>query len=477
MSNSIASSMVFKTLERYSVLVIQMIVQIVVARILSPSDYGVVAMMSVFISVASIFINNGFNMAVIQKKEADSKDFGTALLLNFVIGLFFYFVLFACSPLIADFYNQKELEKTLRVLALILPIGSISSIQIAVATRNMQFSNLFKCNLAGSIVAGAIGILCAVGGMGYWGLIIQQIVSCVVIAIMLTYHSTWKPKFAFVKDSAKEMFSFGWKLLVAGLINQIYNELNSLIIGKKYTASDLAFYNKGKQFPSMITTGLDSAIQSVSLSAFSKEQDNLPYIHSLIHKTLVSNSYLLFPALTIFAFVAEPLVTIVLTEKWLPVVPYLQICCFTFAFHPMAALDMQVLAAIGRSDLRLKLEFIKKPVGILLLIIAIPYGPMAIAISAAVTSIFSLIVGAIACQNSVSYSVLQHFKDIFPIIVVSGCIGILIYFIHSNISVNPYLETILEVLAGGAVYLFLSFIFKLEGLGIFQNQIKKISSK
>lgn len=472
MGNSIASSMVLKTLERYSVLVFQMLVQIVVARILTPNDYGIVAMMSVFISIASIFINNGFNMAVIQKQDATTRDFGTALLLNLCIGTFFYIILFLTSPYIAKFYNQPELIKTLRVLALILPIGSVSSIQIAVATRNMQFSNLFKCNLAGSIFAGVVGITCALCGMGYWGLIAQQIVSCVVIAIMLTYHATWKPKFDFVSSSAKEMFSFGWKLLAAGLLNQLYTELNSLIIGKKYLPSDLAFYNKGKQFPSMITTGLDSAIQSVSLSALSKRQDDKVYIHSLIHKTLISNSYILFPALTIFAFVAHPLVVLILTEKWLPVIPYIQICCFTFAFHPMAALDMQVLAAIGRSDLRLKLEFIKKPIGILLLVLAIPYGPISIAISAAITSIVSLAIGAIACSKCVGYTVWAHFRDILPILVVSLISGFCVFFIDATFTLSPLSATIVEGGIGVIVYIALSFIFNIEGLSLIKSHLK-----
>ena len=420
---SIASSMVYKSLERYVVLVFQTIVQIVIARILSPTDYGIVAMMTVFISVAHVFIANGFNSAVIQKKEADNRDFGTALLLNFLIGAFLYAILFFAAPAISRFYNEPQLKVCLRVLALVLPIGSVSSIQNAVAVRRMMFRNLFVCNVIGSVSSGIVGVVMALLGFGYWALIGQQLTSVIVVAIALTYHATWKPRFDYVAKSAKEMFSFGWKILGAGLINTIYNELNSLIIGKKYTSADLSFYTKGKLYPYTIVRGVDSALQSVTLSAFSKKQTDYAYLRQLLKKTMTSNSYILMPMLMLLGVCAHPFIELLLTEKWLPVVPYMQICCFTFAFHPMANIDMQVIAAIGRSDLRLKLEFIKKPFGILLLILAIPYGPLAIAVSAAVTSLFSLLVGAIACHKCVHYTVWQHFHDVLPIMLCTVLAG------------------------------------------------------
>lgn len=460
--NSIAASMMFKSLERYSVLAFQTIVQIVIARILAPSDYGLVAMMAVFISIANIFINNGFNMAIVQKPQAESKDYGTALLLNFLIGLTLYILIFFSAPYIAIFYDDPQITLCLRVLALLLPVGSISSIQSAIATREMQFKNLFICNVFGSVTSGIIGIVMALAGTGVWALIAQQLTSMVVISLALTYHATWKPRFNYLANSAREMFAFGWKMLVAGLINQVYNELNSLIIGKKYTAADLAFYTRGRQFPDLITTGVDSALQSVTLSAFSKKQNDHAYLRQLLKKTLTSNSYLLIPVLTYLAVAAAPITVLLLTEKWLPLVPYMQICCLTYAFHPMASIDMQVIAAIGRSDLRLKLEFIKKPVGILLLIVAIPYGPMAIAVSAAVTAIFSLIVGAIACERCVHYSLLQHFKDVTPIFACSAIAGGSAYAM-GLIPLPTILSLLLQGIVGLVIYVSLTWWLKIPG--------------
>ena len=471
--NSIAASMIYKTMERFSSMAFQMIVQIVIARILSPDDYGIVAMMAVFINVASIFINTGFNSAVIQKKDAGKNDYSTALLINLLIGISLYLILFFSAPTISSFYHQPKLVATLRVLGLILPIGSISSIQSAIAIREMLFRKLFICNIFGSVVSGLAGIVAAICGLGYWALIIQQLTCVLVITMALTVKASWEPSLAFDRKSAKEMFSFGWKMLAAGLLNSIYNELNSLIIGRKYSSSDLAFYSKGKTFPATLSHGVDSALQSVSLSVFSKKQTDKKALFQLLHKTLVSNSYILMPSLLLLGIIAEPLILILLTEKWLPIVPYMQICCFTFAFHPMASIDMQVIAAVGRSDMRLKLEFIKKPIGLLLVILAIPYGPMAIAISAAITSIVSLIIGIIACSKIVGYSFEAHFRDVLPIIVLSVCSIVPVYFIHYVVTNNCVL-LLAQCTIAVSLYILGSHVFKTEGVKYFKPQVLKI---
>ena len=472
----VTTSMIYKTMERYVVMAFQMVVQIVIARILSPSDYGLVAMMSVFISIASVFINNGFNAAIIQKKEADSRDFGTALFLNFLIGLLLYALLFIFAPVIASFYNEPQLKLCLRVLALILPIGSVSSIQSAVAVRRMRFRNLFICNVIGSVASGVIGITAAVLGAGYWALIAQQISSFVVIAIALTYHATWKPRFDFVKESACEQFNFGWKMLGASLINSIYNELNSLIIGKKYTAADLSFYTKGRSFPHVITTGVDSALQSVLLSSMSKNQDNEKELHRLIRISSVANTYLLVPMLCFLAVAGDNIISLLLTEKWLPMVPFMQICCITFAFHPVASINMQVIAAVGRSDMRLKLEFIKKPFGIIMLILAIPYGPIGIAISAAITSVFGLLIGYIACQRIVHYRIIDSLKDLYPawgMALVAGAVVNLM----NGLDLNKFLLLSLQLVAMTVVYYILSRTFNLLGYRIIKEKIHHYKHK
>lgn len=462
--------MIFKTLERYLVMAFQLVVQIIIARILSPHDYGIVAMMSVFIAIAHVFIQNGFNMAVVQKKNASEVDFGTALLINFLIGVVLYLLLVLFSSQIAHFYSQPLIRTCMPVMALLLVIGSINSIQIAIANRSMQFKKLFKANIVASIISGTIGILSAFAGLGVWALIIQQLGFSVVLGIVLLLQQHWVPKFYFCKKSALEMFSFGWNLLAAGLINQIYNELNSLVIGKKYTSSDLAFYTKGSQFPKLITMGIDHSISSVMFSAFSRKQEDQKQLHILIKKTNRVNSFFVLPLLMILAMIAKPLVTVLLTEKWLPIVPYMQICCFTFAFHPLGATQGQVIAAVGRSDIRLKAEFLKKGLGLFFLFLSLPYGPFYIALSAAATSLFGVMLGTVFCKVFVSYKIRDSIMDILPIIMISIVVGFTLFPLM-QLSINPILSVILGIVVGFLVYLSLASIFKLYAFLYFRDFI------
>lgn len=472
--SSVGGAMIYKSMERYFMLAFQMIVQIVVARILSPSDYGIVAMMSVFIAIANVFIQNGFNMAIIQKETADVLDYSTALTLNILIGLFLYILLFLSAPSIANFYMTPDLKIALRVLALILPIGAVSSIQNAIATRMMHFQKLFTCNVIASVSSGIIGISAALLGFGYWALISQQMSSVIIVAIALTVNASWKPHLEYSKQSAKEMFSFGVKLLVAGLINQIYNQLNSLVIGRKYTSADLAFYTKGRMFPGMITNGVDSALQSVSLSVFSKKQNDKKALYALMSKILCANTFITIPILT-FLFVCAPqIISFLLTEKWLPVVPYLRLCCVTFMFHPITSICLQSIASVGRSDIRLKLEFIKKPIGILLLILFIPYGPLKIALGAFITTLLGVSITVISTHRIVGYRVGSFMKSLMPSFCISTIMGLIVYLLSFLFhDTNPLVELLIEGGSGFMIYLILSKILKIQGLQLLTNQIMR----
>lgn len=473
--NSISSSMIYKTMERYVVMAFQMIVQIVIARILEPSDYGIVSMMMVFIAIATIFIQNGFNMALVQKKDADETDFSTALMVNVAIGIFMYAVIALSSPAIARFYNQPFIDKCLPVMSLLLVFGSVNSIQIAIANRKMMFGQLFMCSVVSSFVSGVLGIVCALFGLGVWALVIQQLSSSVALSIMLLFQQHWVPNWTFRKDSAKSLFSFGWKLLAAGLLNQIYNELNSLVIGKRYTSSDLAYYTKGNQFPKYLTMGVDSSISSVMFAAFSKNQADRKSLHSLMKKTIIVNSYLIIPLLALMAMVAHPLVTVLLTDKWQPLVPFLRICCITCALHPLASTQVQAIAAVGRSDVRLKIEIVKKGIGIGLLVLAVPYGPMVIAISAAIAGIIGVIIGAVACSIITSYPFKNLATDNLPVLITTIISMAPLYFI-GKLNLNPVLLISIDCIVGLGFYLFISAIFNLYGFQYMKKYVKNIFS-
>ncbi len=474
--NTVSASMIYKTLERYVVLAFQMIVQIIIARILAPSDYGLISMMMVFIAIANVFVQNGFNMAVVQKKDADVTDFSTALIINVLIGSVLYLGIVVFSPSIAIFYNQPYITKCMPVMALLLIVGAVNSIQIAIANRQMQFKNLFKCNVVASFSSGVLGISAALIGLGVWALIIQQLTNSVVLSIMLYLQQHWKPNWVFDRKRAGELFAFGWKLLAAGLLNQVYNELNSLVIGRRYTSSDLAFYTKGSQFPKYVTTGVDSSISTVMFSAFSKNQNNRDALHEQMKKSVVVNSYLIFPILTFLAVAAEPIIKLLLTDKWLPMVPYMQICCLIFAFHPLASTQMQAIAAVGRSDVRLKIEILKKGIGVLLLILMMDKGPMGIAISAAITGILGVIIGAVAGKVTTGYPLKSLITDLFPISIASIIMGLPMFFI-GKIPVPSVLLVVLELLAGIVTYWGISIVFDFYGYSYLKNYLKEKKNK
>ncbi len=473
---SVAASVIWKTLERYAALGISLIVQIVIARILEPKEFGIISMMTVFISVATVLIQNGFHMALIQMKDADESDDSTALWSNTLIGLVLYGIIFISAPFIADYYEQPVITAALRVLALILVIGSTEAIQIAIASRRMQFKKIFIGNLVSSVISGIVGIVMAHLGFGVWALVFQQLSYKVAVLVIMSVMLRFRPRFIIKKKSAGKMLSFSWKLLLAGLINAIYNELNGFLIGKKYSGSDLAYYSKGKQFPAYMATGIDSSIQSVMFSAFSRKQTDRDALQLMLMKSISVNIYIIFPLMLGLALVAEPLIALLLTEKWLLVVPYMRICCVTFAVHPISSAHLQALAAIGRSDMRLKLECIKKPLGLVLLFLAIDHGPFAIAISATVASVIGALVDVAGSSLYVKLSVRAQLKEVLPVVLITAAMGVLVRLI-GLLSLPYFFVMVLQIMVGIISYILLSMLVKPTGYRYLKNLVMRILKK
>lgn len=473
MSNntSITSAMITKVMERYSSMACQIIVQILLTRILSPHDYGLVAMMTVFINISSLFINNGFGMAVVQKQTLEDQDIKTAFTINLLMGGALYAIIFFAAPSIAYFYNQEQLCDCLRVLALVLVIGSLNSIQTSLATRKLLMKKLFVSNITSCVISGAIGIGCAYSGLGYWSLIIQQLSACIISTLILNTSLGWRPAFGYSHDSAKSMFGFGWKLFAAGLLNTTYNELSGLIIGKKYSASDMAFFSKGKTFPSTISSGFDSAIHSVMFSAFSRNQDKRTQLLNLFSRTIATNTYLICFCLGLFAVIVPSLTVILFTEKWLPLVPFARITCITLIFHPLAAAQVQAITSIGRSDIRLLKEIIAKTIGIIMIILCIPYGPIGIALGMCFSGIISISIGALFCQKYVNAPIIQSLKHMLPNIGVMT-IAIIVSYIVSNQFSNHYLNLSITTVTWILVYFALSHIFHVSTYVFLSDKIK-----
>jgi len=471
----VISSLIYKLLERFSHQGIAFVVQIILARILDPTDYGVLTILTIFITISQVFVQSGLNTALIQRNDINEKDFSTVFYLSLIIAGVLYLILFISSPFIAAFYRMPEIKNVLRVLAIILIPGAFNSIQNAKIAREMQFKKLLYSSLGAVIISGIVGIYMAIKGYGVWSLVGQQISNQFSICIILFFVVRWKPMIVFEFHRLKMLFSFGWKLLLSNLIDTTYKELRSLIIGKKYSPSTLGYYNRGKQFPELIVNNINGSIQSVMLPTLSKVQDNKERMKQIMRRSIVTSAFFLFPVLMGLAVVSESLIVLLLTEKWLPCVPYLRIYCFIFAFYPIHTANLQAINAQGRSDQFLKLEIIKKIYGIVVLFISVAFfdTPLAIALGGAITTIISCFVNASPNKRLLNYSYMEQLKDILPTLIITFIMGTIVYTINF-LKLSNILTLILQVLVGIVVYIMLALIIKLESFKYLLNIIKSV---
>lgn len=459
--SNIIGSLFWKLMERGGTQGIQFIVQIVLARLLLPEDYGLVALVMVFILLANVFVQSGFNTALIQNKEVDKVDFSSVFYLSLFVAGLLYLILYFSSPFIAGFYKEPQLTLILKVLSVTLIFGAFNSIQNAFIARNMLFKKLFFCSLSAILISGAIGILAALSGWGVWALVTQQLANQFSIIVILWFTVDWRPQLLFSFSRIKVLFSFGWKLLASALIDTLYVNLRSLIIGKIYTPEILGFYNRGEQFPALIVGNINGSIQSVMLPALSAHQDDRRRVKEMVSRSIVTSSFVLFPLMVGLAIVAKPLVLIVLTEKWLPCVPFLQIFCASYALMPIHTANLQAINALGRSDIFLKLEIVKKIVGVTILGVSIPFGIYAIAWGALLSGIISTFINAYPNLKLLNYSYLEQCKDILPTLAISLVMGTIIYSIKF-LEISMWQILILQILVGVIIYVVLAIIFKLE---------------
>jgi len=470
---NVVKSLLWKLLERGGTQGIQFVIQIILARLLAPEQFGTIAIVMVFISLAQVFVQSGFNTALIQKKDADDEDFSSVFFLSLTVAVILYIMIFIFSPFVARFYKDPILVPVLRVLSLTLFAGAVNSIQNAYISRNLLFKKLFKSSLGAILISGILGIIAAYGGLGIWALVIQQLANQVSITIIMWYTVRWRPKPIFSVSKVKKLFTFGWKLLLSSLINVLYMDLRTLIIGRIYSPSILGYYNRGQQFPKVIVSNIDGSIQSVMLPTLSSQQNNRKKAKKIMRRAIVSSSFLVFPLMIGMAVVAEPLVSIVLTDKWLPAVPYMQIFCFSYALMPIHTANLQAINAMGRSDIFLKLEVIKKAIGLIILGFSLPFGVYAIALGQAVSGVISSFINAYPNKRLLDYSYKEQWIDIMPSLLVSITMGIVVY--SMNIFMLPASQLIvLQVVVGIIAYIVLAKIFRIESYSYLTETIKQL---
>lgn len=474
--SKVISGLIWKFAERISAQLVTFIVSIVLARLLSPSHYGAVAIVNIFIALANVFVVSGFGNSLIQKRDADDTDFSSVFYFNILMSIVMYIIVFYSAPIIADFYSMPILTPVLRVMGLRLIVAGINSVQHAYVARHMLFKRFFWSTLGGTLASGVIGVVMAYKGFGIWALVAQYMVNTTVDTIVLWFTVKWRPKLLFSLKRLGKMFSFGWKLLVSSLIETGYNELRSLIIGKTYTAADLAHYNKGRQFPNLVVTNVNTSIQSVLFPAMSDCQDKRNQVKTICRRAIRISSYIMLPLMLGLALVAEPFVKLLLTDKWLPCVPYLQISCFVMALMPIHTANLQAINAMGRSDIFLKLEIAKKVTGVIALISVMHLGVMAIALSGVFLTLVSSVINAYPNSKLLEYKITEQIKDLMNALVPLLLMASSVCFIDV-IGLNLILDLVVKVIIGAMVYVLSSYLFKNESFMYIWTVIKKRISR
>ena len=466
-------NMLWRFLERCGAQGVTFVVSIVLARLLDPAVYGTLALVTAFTTILEAFVDGGFGNALIQKKDADDLDFSSVFYFSIIMCLMLYGGLFAAAPAIASFFGRQELTALVRFCGLTLVISGLKNVQQAYVARNMRFKRFFFATLGGTLTAAAVGIFLAYRGWGVWALAVQHIVNLLVDTLILWFTVGWRPKWQFSFARLKGMLGFGWKLLASSLLDRVYTELRSLVIGKRYASGDLAFYNRGRQFPNFVVSNVNTAIDSVLFPAFSRRQEDRGALVRMTAAAIRTSVFLMAPLMLGLATCAEPLVRLVLTEKWLPCVFYLRIFCITMLFYPIHTANLNALKAMGRSDLFLKLECIKKGAGLALLAVSMGFGVKAIALSGLLQSVIAQMVNAWPNRKLLHYGYGQQLKDILPSLLLAAGMAFAVYPLQF-LGLPDFWLLCLQAAAGAVIYLGGAALLKLPGYVYLRQRLRNI---
>lgn len=464
----------WKLLENGGAQGVQFVITILLARLLTPAEYGVVGIIMVFIIIANVFVQSGFSTALVQKKQADALDFSSVCYFELVLALVLYGALYLAAPRIASFYEIDVLEKIVRVLAIVLFPGAVISVQTAYISRQMEFRGLFLSTLAASILSGVVSVWMASAGYSVWAMVGQQLVYYFSLMIVLFVTVSWRPVPACSLARVRQMFAFGWKLLCASLLDTVFNNLYGLFIGKIYNEELLGSYNRGEQFPKLIATNLGAAIQAVLLPAFSSQQDDLSEVRKMVRRAIRLSSFLVLPMLLGLFAVADTLVLALLKEKWLICVPFLRIMCVSYCFWPIHITNLQAINAVGRSDIFLKLELVKKALSLLALLIGMRYSVYVLVILKAAQDFLCTFVNAAPNRKLLGYGILQQWLDVAPSLVLSAVMCLIVMAAGRALAGTAvWLRLFLQIAVGVGVYGALAWILRIESFGYLSGSVKE----
>lgn len=459
-SNAITGAF-WTIIDKSSRQVIQFVIGIILARLLAPEDYGIIGMLGIFIAIATTFTNSGLSSALIQKKECSDADYSTIFFFNFVVALAFYLLIFACAPLIADFYQIPLLKSVTRVIALQLIITGLTTVQATRLTKDLRFKEQSIISICSMLLSGSVGLIMAFCGWGVWALVFQTLVAQVVTSACTWYVSKWTPKLIFSKESFSRLWGFGSKILGSSLINTLYGNLYTLIIGKAFSPSQVGFYNRGNQYALLPVQTIQDMALTVNYPVLAKVQDDNERLLRAYKKLMSVPLYILYPVLTGLAVTAPYLIPLMIGDKWQPCVPILQILCFGYMFSPLTHLNLNLLYVKGRTDLVLKLELIKKPIAFLILFISIPFGLIWMIVGKALYEFIAFSFNCYYTGKILGYGEIKQLKVLLPIFINCGIMAGIVF-----CSMIPFSSNLTKVcvgtLSGIITYLLVSVVTRNE---------------
>jgi len=460
---TVLSGLSWKMMETIAVNGVQALIYLILARLLMPEDFGVVALVGVFVAVSSVLVNSGLGTALIQSKQADETDYSTVLYFSLFISCALYLVIFITAPLIAEFYNKPVIVSVLRIYSISIILFAINGVQKSILLRELKFKKIFLAGAIPVFFSGAISIAMATLGFGVFALVFNNVFLGLFGTITFFIMMKWKPKRVFSKKRLRELFTFSYKILIANLIETGYTSLFPLLIGKSFNSGALGYYHNGRQMPNLVASSINASITSVIFPIYSRYQNDKEKLKSMVRQSIIVSNFVIFPIMTLLAAVAKPLVTVVLTEKWLPSVPYLQLFCVVYGLHHLHNINLQAISAIGRSDVFLRYQIIKKVIGITLLICTLPLGVIAIVIGQVFTAAISVIINIRPNVIWLNYSVTEQLMDFLPYLLIS----ILMYggvYIIGMLEFGVLTTLMLQTIAGVCLYISVALVSKLKGL-------------
>ncbi|HFI0235141.1 TPA: lipopolysaccharide biosynthesis protein [Streptococcus suis] len=472
-NREVISGMIWSLSERFMSQIVSIVVTIILTRLIAPADYGLISIVTVIITILNVFMTSGFSAALIQQNDVDDIDYSTVLWFSLGLGGAIYLIVFLSAPFVAQFYKLEELTIVLRVLALKVPLSALNSVQQAYVSRHMLFQKFFSSTVSATIVSGIVGVTLAYSNFGVWALVFQDLINVFTITIVLWFSIKWKPSLVFSTKRLTKLFDFGVKIFLQTMFNTLYANIRSLLIGRVYSATDLAYYSKGNQYPNLIVTNVDSAVSKTMFPVMSREQDNIEKIKSLTRNTAQTSSYIMSPILVGFIVCADSIVSLVMTDKWLPAVPYVQIICCCLLIRPFQTAIVQAIKAIGESGILLKMDIPVRIFALVLLFCTINFGVIYIAISEIVIELLALLIYSYYSTKLIGYSYVEILVDFCQNFLLSIIMGMVVYLIGNVLELDRFSELLIQIIVGIIIYFIVSIIFKNKSFRQFTTFLRR----